>query len=65
MELKRKEVFMSKGEKKPYKPLVECIGFWDWYEVNQGHWKVSLFEYVVSIIVSVITSLITVNICLR
>lgn len=42
-----------------YKPFKECRGFWHWHEYNQGHKQVERFDYIVTIIVCVITTIVT------
>lgn len=46
------------GEWEEYKPFNECYGFTDWYNKNKNTWERERFDYLVSVVVSVVTTVI-------
>lgn len=47
-----------KGKWNDYKPFKECYGISDWYRKNENTWEREKFDWVVSAVVSVITTIL-------
>ena len=52
------KIIKKYGDWEEYKPFSECYGFTDWYNKNKNTWERERFDYIVSIFVSVVTTVI-------
>lgn len=48
----------KEGKWDEYKPFKECYGISDWYRKNENTWEREKFDWVVSAVVSVITTIL-------
>ena len=46
------------GEWEEYKPFSECYGFTDWYNKNKNTWERERFDYFMSAVISIVTTVI-------
>ena len=51
-------ILKKSGDWEEYTPFIECYGFTDWYNKNKNTWERERFDYLVSVVVSVVTTVI-------